>query len=199
LNRPIPEPSPSEASQLLAAYRAGDRGALDRLFPLVYGELKALAARRMRRERSDHTLQTTALVHEAYLRLFGGIPIPVESRGHLLALASRAMRRVLVDAARRGRASKRPAAGDRVELEAGALAAPVQALDAATVAAVDRALEHLAALDPRQARIVELKFFGGLTLDEVAESLGVSEATVTREWRAARAWLKSRLAAEGAP
>jgi RNA polymerase sigma factor (TIGR02999 family) len=199
VNRPTVEASPSEASQLLAAYRAGDRGALDRLFPLVYGELKALAARRMRRERREHTLQTTALVHEAYLRLFGGETIPFEGRGHLLALAARAMRRVLVDAARRSRAGKRPAPGDRVELEAGALAVPARALDGATVVAVDRALERLAALDPRQARIVELKFFGGLTLDEAAAALGVSEATVTREWRAARAWLKARLAAEGGP
>jgi RNA polymerase sigma factor (TIGR02999 family) len=186
----------SEVSQLLSAYRAGDAGALDRLFPLVYGELKALATRQMRRERGDHTLQTTALVHEAYLRLFGGEAIPFEGRSHLLALAARAMRRVLVDAARRVRAAKRPSPDLRVELEEAAFAAPVQPSDAATVVAVDLALQALAALDPRQARIVELKFFGGLTLDEIAAALEVSEATVTREWRAARAWLKSRLAAE---
>lgn len=187
-------------SQLFDQWRAGDARALEELLPLVYAEMKRLAARQRRRESPGLTMQTTELVHEAYLRLFGRRPLAVNDRNHFFAIATETMRRVLVDGARRALAGRRPPKGMRAELEPGELsqvAEPEGGGEAAEVLALDAALERLAALDARQARIVELRYFGGMTLDETAAVLEVSEATVTRDWRAARAWLKAELADSG--
>jgi len=180
-------------------WRAGDASALDDLLPRVYDELRALADAYMRRERAGHTLQPTALVHEAFLRLLRLPPGSVQNRVHFFALAAQAMRRILADHARRHRAAKRGGSAVRVPLElveggpdAAALAG---APDAPEVAAddLDAALEDLAKLDARQARVVELRFFGGLSIEETAEVLGVSPATVKRDWLVARAWLHREL------
>lgn len=176
---------------LLLDWRAGDEAALERLLPLVYGELREIAEAHVRRERSGHTLQPTALVHETYLRLVAGAPrIDWKDRAHFFALASRVMRRVLVDHARRHQAAKR-----RAPEEAGAAwpAASALSRQLEDVLAVDRALEDLAKLEERQSRLVELRFFGGLTVEETAEVLEVSPATVKREWASARAWLHREL------
>ena len=158
--------------------------------PLVYEELRRQAARQLRRERADHTLRPTALVHEAYLRLLGQDRAQWQNRAQFYAVAARIMRRVLVDHARQRAAHKRAGSWCRVSLVEGLAALPAMDVD---VLALDRALEELARLDPQRARVVELRFFGGLTLDEAAEALGVSPATVTRSWRMARAWLFRRL------
>jgi RNA polymerase sigma factor (TIGR02999 family) len=188
--------SPSEVSRLLVRLRDGDERAVEVLMPIVYDELRRLAARELRRERSDHTLQPTALVHEAWLRLLGDRRVDFEGRGHFFALAARAMRRVLIDHARRAIAGRRPPRAARVELSPELEPLGSGGADPAEVLALDAALERLAALDPRQASVVELRFFGGLSAPEAATALGVSEATVAREWRAARAWLKRELAGE---
>jgi RNA polymerase sigma factor (TIGR02999 family) len=183
--------SPSDVSRLLEQWRAGDAEALDEIFPLVYQELRALAANRLRSERDGHSLQTTALVHEAYLRLVGKPRAQVRDRAHFFAIAAQAMRRVLLDHARRRGAGKRDS-GEAARLAAGAaVTVPDQEL-----IALDRALVRLAELDPRQARVVELRFFGGLTAPEAAEALGISEATVHREWRVAKLWLRREMREE---
>jgi RNA polymerase sigma factor (TIGR02999 family) len=181
-------------------WRAGDASALDDLLPRVYDELRALADAYMRRERAGHTLQPTALVHEAFLRLLRLPPGSVQSRVHFFALAAQAMRRILADHARRHRAAKRGGSAVRVPLElveggAGAEAVAGIPPGSPEVAAddLDAALEDLAKLDPRQARVVELRFFGGLSIEETAEVLGVSTATVKRDWLVARAWLHREL------
>ena len=180
--------SPSEVSLLLEQWRAGRAEVLDEIFPLVYDELRRLAASRLRGERAGHTLQTTALVHEAYLRLVGKPRAQVRDRAHFFAIAAQAMRRVLIDNARRKRAGKR-GAGEAIQLEAGAaVTLPDQEL-----IALDRALDRLAELDLRQARIVELRYFGGLTAPEAAAALELSEATIHREWRAAKLWLRREI------
>jgi RNA polymerase sigma factor (TIGR02999 family) len=189
-----PRTSPSEVSRLLARLRSGDEQALGILLPVVYDELRRLAARQLRRERPDHTLQPTALVHEAFLRLLGGNPVDFAGRNHFFALAARAMRRVLIDHARRAVAGRRPPRSARVELSPELEPLGSGVAEPAEVLAVDAALDRLAALDERQASVVELRFFGGLSAPEAAAALGVSEATVAREWRAARAWLKRELA-----
>jgi RNA polymerase sigma factor (TIGR02999 family) len=190
VNRPTVEASPSEASQLLAAYRAGDRGALDRLFPLVYGELKALAARRMRRERREHTLQTTALVHEAYLRIAGARGDGWSGRAHFFGAAAEAMRRILVERARARGRLKRGGDRRRLDLDRLDLAGEEGADD---VLAVDEAVSKLAREDPRAAEVVRLRFFAGLDVPEIAAVLGVAARTVKREWVFARAWLLREL------
>jgi RNA polymerase sigma factor (TIGR02999 family) len=168
---------------LLRAWREGDRGALDRLMPLVYEELHGLAKQCMRGERDGHTLQATALVNEAYLRLVSG-PVNWQDRAHFFAMAATAMRRVLVDHARgKGR---RKRAGIQVSLEESMLVLPDREDE---LLAIDEALTDLARRDERAARVVELHYFGGLTYDETAEALGVSPATVDRDLRFARAWL----------
>jgi RNA polymerase sigma factor (TIGR02999 family) len=179
-------------------WRRGEPGALDALLPRVYDELRTLAASHMRRERADHTLQPTALVHEVFLRLIH-LPVgTVQDRLHFYALAAQAMRRILADHARRARAAKRGggAAGVPVDMadEAGMIAS-----DQGGVAAddLDTLIEDLARLDPRQARVVELRFFGGLTVEETAEVLGVSPVTVKRDWMVARAWLHRELRGTG--
>jgi RNA polymerase sigma factor (TIGR02999 family) len=181
---------------LLRAWAAGDRQAGERLMPLVYGELHRQAARCLRRERRDHLLSTTGLVHEAYLRLAGG-DVRWTGRGHFLGVAARVMRQVLVDHARRHRAAKRGGGWTRVSLDDAepATAAGERDLD---LVVLQRGLEELAALDAGKARVVELRFFGGLSLEEIAETLGVSPSTITREWRLARAWLRRWMVAQGA-
>lgn len=194
---PNPTP-PGDVTGLLLAWNGGDREALERLVPLVYEELRKRAQRALAKERRGHTLQPTALVHEAYMRLVDQNRVPWQNRFHFYAVSARAMRQVLVDHARRRLADKRDGGKTFVPLSrAGAEAAtPPPSLD---VLALDRALERLATLDPRQAKLVELRVYGGLTIDEAAEALGISAATVSREWRHAEAWLHREMAGSGAP
>jgi len=175
---------------LLGDWRAGDKTAADRLMELVYSELHAIAAREMRRERSEHTLQTTALVHEVYLRLFGDGAVECKDRAHFFAVAARQLRRVLVDHARRVRSEKR--GGGQVRLSLEDSDGPVCHFDE-RVLAVDEALSRLQALDERAAKAVELRYFGGLSESEAAETLGVSIATLKRDWDFARTWLATQL------
>lgn len=194
-----PDPAdapPADVTQLLAAWSSGDRAALDALLPAVYAELRRQAERVLRHEASGHTLQPTALVHEAYLRLVDQRPVQFDSRAHFVAIAARCMRQVLVDAARVRQAAKRGGGAQAVTLDG--VAGSVAAQDGGDVAgvdvlALDAALEKLAQVDPDQARLVELRYFVGLTLDETAAALGVSAATVSREWSVARRWLRREL------
>jgi RNA polymerase sigma factor (TIGR02999 family) len=181
--------SPNEVTELLLKWKCGDPESLQVLLPLVYSELRRLAQHHLRGERSDHTLQSTALVHEAYLRLVKPGPLQFESRKHFFALASQLMREILVDYARNRRAAKRDG-GERLTLdEASELAGSMGAHQGVDLLRLDDALSELAKMSPRQSRTVELKFFGGLSIGEVSEVLGVSSATVERDWHAARAWL----------
>jgi RNA polymerase sigma-70 factor, ECF subfamily len=182
-----------EITQLLTAWRAGERHADERLFALLYDELRTVAARHRRKEPAHHSLQTTALVHEAYIRLVRQERMSWKSRGHFFAVASQAMRRVLVDHARRRKAAKRGGG-----VAASPLDSVVLALESsADLVELDMALNKLARLEPRGAQVVELRFFAGLTIPEVARALGLSRATVEREWAAARAWLRRELDAVG--
>jgi|SRR5580700_3951847 RNA polymerase sigma-70 factor (ECF subfamily) len=176
---------PREVTQLLAKLSAGNSEASSRLINLVYSELRAMAGRCMRRERPDHTLQATALVHEAYLRL-AGQGIQWQSRGHFFGIAARVMRRVLLDYAREHRAKKRGGAAARVTLDDGLL---VTEDHLENVLILDESLMKLAAVDPQQSRLVELRFFAGMTVEETSEVMGISTATVKREWSHAKAWL----------
>jgi len=187
--------SPREFTQTLQRSRHGDRAALDELLPAVYDEMRRLAGGYLRRERSGHTLQATALAHEAFLRLVGQREVAWQDRAHFMGLAAQAMRRILADYARRRKADKRGDDPARVTLDRIELAAPEDDVDADDL---DAALEKLAALDERQARLVELRFFGGLTIDETADVLGISPATVKRDWTLARAWLHRELKGEEA-
>ena len=177
---------PSEVSVLLQGWRNGDRTALDALLPLVYKELRRLARFQLRQERPNHTLQSAALVNEAYLRLVGLNAPKWESHSHFFAIAAQLMRQILVDYARRHRAAKR--GGDVRRVSVSDAAATAQATDF-DVLALDEALQSLANIDPRQSRVVELRFFAGLSLEEIAKALDVGPATVQRDWTAARAWL----------
>jgi RNA polymerase sigma-70 factor, ECF subfamily len=180
-----------EVTQLLVRWEGGDRAALDALMPLVEQELRQLARSYLRRERSGHTLQPTALVNEAYLKLIDQRDARWQSRAHFYGVAAQLMRRILVDHARARAAGKRGGPGRyAVTLSE---ADRVSAQPAIDILAVNEALEELSALDSQQARVVELKFFGGLTIEETAEALGISHATVERDWKAARAWLRRRL------
>lgn len=181
---------PKDVTQLLVDWSQGDERALEELMPLVYDELHRLAEHYMRRERSDHTLQPTALVNEAYLRLVDQTRVQWRNRAHFIGVAAQLMRRVTVKHAERHRAAKRGGGAVAVPLDEAAVAATASSED---VIALDEALERLKELDPRQSRVVELRFFGGLTGKEMAEVLGVSPATVDREWRLARAWLQREL------
>jgi RNA polymerase sigma factor (TIGR02999 family) len=183
-------PSTGEITTLLAAIRSGDPSAEANLVALVYDEFRALARRHMRRERPDHTLQPTALVHEAYLRLMRDYPADWQSRAHFFAAASTVMRRILVDHARQRAAAKRPGGRRRVELDDFMVSASPRIEQ---LLILDQALDRLAGWDRRQARLVELLYFGGLTELEAAEVLGVSLRTVRRDWNAARAWLQAQL------
>ncbi|HEX8068831.1 MAG TPA: sigma-70 family RNA polymerase sigma factor [Pyrinomonadaceae bacterium] len=180
-------PSPQEVTQLLAAWGDGDRAALDRLLPLVYEELRRLAHRYMRRERPGHSLQTTALVNEAYLRLVDQTRVRWQGRAHFYGIAAQMMRRVLVDHARARGYAKRGGAAQHVPLDE---ALVVSAARADEVVALDDALKTLAEIDQRKAQLVELRFFGGLSIEEAAAVLQVSPGTVMREWTLAKAWLK---------
>jgi RNA polymerase sigma factor (TIGR02999 family) len=177
-------------SELLHAWGEGDAQARDDLLPLVYAELRSQAGRYMRRERRDHTLQPTALVHEAYLRLIGQSRVSWQNRAHFFGLAAEMMRRILVDHARKHQAAKRPGAAMRVAWDD--RVGPTQPVDCELLL-LDQALTELAARDSRQAQVVELRYFGGLSEQEVGEVLTVSRATVTRDWNVARAWLFRRM------
>jgi RNA polymerase sigma-70 factor, ECF subfamily len=186
--------SPGAVTELLRAWRDGDDGALERLVPLVEAELRRLARAYMRRERRDHTLQTTALVNEAFLRLTDARQVRWEDRAHFLGISARLMRRVLVDHARSRGYRKRGGGAQRVTLTEGLVASPEPTLD---VVALDRALEVLEAVDSRKSRMVELRFFGGLSVEETAQVLGVSPDTVKRDWRLAKLWLLRELEGKG--
>jgi RNA polymerase sigma factor (TIGR02999 family) len=179
-------------TQLLMAWSDGQRDALDQLVPLVYDDLRRLAAGYMGRETPGHSLQPTALVHEAYVRLIDQRRVQWRNRAHFFGVAANMMRRILVDHARKVRANKRGGAAERVTLTADDVAAPEQSFD---VLALHESLERLAAFDPQQERIVELRYFGGLTIEETAEVVGVSPATVVREWTIAKAWLRTDMSA----
>lgn len=177
---------PTDVTQLLLDWNAGDQRALAELMPLVYAELRQIAARQLRRERHDHTLQPTALVHEAWLRLAQTNRLTWQNRAHFLGVAAELMRRVLVDHARRRSARIRGGGETRLALDEALNVAPSREVN---LLALDDALTSLAALDPRQSKIVELKYFGGLEIEEIAEVVGISPATVKRDWQWARAWL----------
>jgi RNA polymerase sigma-70 factor, ECF subfamily len=182
--------SPGNVTQLLRAWRDGDDAALDRLIPIVEADLRRLARGYMRRERADHTLQVTALINEAFLKLTDARQLQWQDRAHFLGITARLMRRVLVDHARARGYEKRGGRQKKVPLDEGVAVSPELALN---VLALDRALEKLATVDPRRARVIELRFFGGLSVDEAAEVLHVSADTVKRDWRLARVWLSREL------
>jgi RNA polymerase sigma factor (TIGR02999 family) len=179
-----------DVTGLLQAWGQGDREAGERLIPLVYDELRRQAARHLRREKREHTLRPTALVHEAYLRLAGQRDAVWSNRAQFFGVAAQVMRRILVDHARRRGASKRAGSWRRVSLDEAMVRAEPRDLE---ILALEEALSELASLDPDKARLVELRYFGGLSLEETAEVLQVSESTVTREWRMAKAWLFRRI------
>ncbi len=188
------ELSPAAVTELLADWNAGDPEAADKIVPVIYGELRAIAGGYLRGERRDHTLQATALVHEAYVRMIESQGIPWRNRAHFVGVAAHVMRRVLVDHARRHRAAKRGGGAPKLTLIE---AADVQAARPTDVTELDDALAELEAMDPTKVQIVELRFFGGLSLEETAGVLGVSRATVSRQWRRARTWLYRRLKKQG--
>lgn len=180
-----------QITQLLNEWKGGNQTALDRLMPLVYEELRQQASRYLRKERSNHTLQTTALIHEAYLKLIGINEIEWQNRNHFFAIASTAMRRILVDHARERKREKRGGNAENLPLdEALQISSNEKSVD---LIALDEALNRLAKLDERQAKVVELRYFSGLSNDETAEVLGVSNATVRLDWNLAKAWLKNEI------
>ena len=185
--------SPSDVTDLLRRWHEGDREALERLMPLVYQELHRIASRYLRHERPGHTLQSTALVHEAYVKLVDQRRVDWQNRAQFFGLAAQAMRRILVDHARARSREKRGSGAPLVALDAVQPVAAESNVHPADAIALDRALEKLETFDPGQARIVELRFFGGLTVEETADILGTSPSTVKREWTLARAWLYREL------
>jgi RNA polymerase sigma factor (TIGR02999 family) len=188
-------PSPDQVTALLRAWSDGDEGAFEALLPLVYGELRRLARLYMSRERHGLTLQPTALVHEAYLRLVNVRRVRWQDRAHFLAVSARVMRRVLVDMARSRASLKRAGGVQRVSFDEGLLASSNWS---ASLVALDDALSTLAEKDARKSQVIELRFFGGLSFEETAEALQVSTRTVMRDWRLARAWLSRELTQEPA-
>jgi len=184
---------PREVTQLLLAWNDGDERALEKLVPLVYEELRRLARRRMRLERPDHTLQTTALINEAYVRLVDVHNVHWQNRAHFFALCARLMRRILVDYARGRRYAKRGGGAQPISLDQSVPVAPERSPD---LVAVDDALHALAEVDARKAQVVELRFFGGLTAEETAGVLKVSPETVRRDWKLAKVWLLRELSAK---
>jgi RNA polymerase sigma-70 factor (ECF subfamily) len=188
-------PSPNEVTQLLIAWGNGDRAARDELMPLVYEELRRLAHRYMDRERPDHTLQTSALVNEAYIRLIDQKDVQWQNRAHFFGIAAQMMRRILVDYARKRGFAKRGGEARAVSLEEAMIVSDERA---ATVVALDDALKSLAELDPRKSQIVELRFFGGMSIEETAEVLAISTGTVTRDFTLAKAWLRREMTAASA-
>jgi RNA polymerase sigma factor (TIGR02999 family) len=186
---PVSEPPSQPVSVLLSKWRTGDQEALQVLFPLIYQELRRIAHSHLRQERRDHTLQSTALVHEAYLRMMKQGPSDIQNRTHFVAVASRLMRQILVDHARAHRAAKR-GHGFKLELSEGMTFEQGPNVD---LIALDTAMNELSRLDTQQSQIVELRFFGGLSIEATAEIMGLSPTTVKREWATARAWLKREL------
>jgi RNA polymerase sigma factor (TIGR02999 family) len=184
--------APHDVTQLLQDWSGGDQTAVDKLMPLVYEELRRLAHQYMRREKPGNTLQTSALVNEAYVRMVDQSKIQWESRAHFFGIAARLMRQILVDQARRRNFAKRGGGAIRVSLNDATAVAQEQS---ASVIALDDALKALEHEDPRKCRIVELRFFGGMSIDEAAEALTVSPGTVMREWTFARAWLRKQMSA----
>ena len=182
--------SQTGVTDLLVHWSEGDQEALNKLIPLVYDELHKLASRYLRRERRDHTLQTTAVVHEAYLKLVNQRDANFENRLHFFAVAAQIMRRILVDYARRHHASKRGGDLYKLSLDEALVTSEEKGAD---LLALDEALERLAAIDPRQSRVVELRIFTGLTLEETAQALNISPSTVRREWSMAKAWLHRQI------
>lgn len=187
-------PSPQAVTQLLNDWTNGSRAARDELMPLVYEELRRLAHRHMGRERPGHTLQTSGLVNEAFLKLVDQTNVHWKNRAHFFAIAAQIMRRILVDYARSRRYAKRGGGAQRVSLNEALIASEGRS---AEVVALDEALKGLGVIDERKAQIVELRFFGGLSIEETAEVLGVSPGTVMRDWTLAKAWLRKELAAAG--
>src|SRR4026207_170638 len=180
-------------TELLVGYGRGDKGALDQLMPIVYDELRRQAARYLRREQAGHTLQTTALIHEAYVRLVDQRNVQWQNRAHFFGIAAQMMRRILVDHARTKKRVKRGGSDVKVSLADATVAVKGQDLD---VVALDEALNRLAEIDQQQSKVVELRFFSGLTVEETAEVMGISPATVKRDWSMAKAWLHRELSGE---
>jgi len=187
--------SPHEITQLLEDWSNGNQAALDKLYPLVYDELRRMARRYMIRERKDHTLQTTALINEAYLRLVAQRHVHWQNRAHFFAISAQIMRRILIDHARRHNYAKRGAGGQKISLDETAVLARNRATE---LLLLDEALHSLEEIDPRRSRVVELRFFGGLDNNEIAAVLKISANTVTRDWNLARAWLYQELSGSGA-
>ena len=181
---------PHEITQLLAEWSEGNQAALDKLYPLVYNELRRLAHGYLRRERKGHTLQTTALINEAYLRLVDQKRVHWANRSHFFAISAQIMRRILIDHARRYDYAKRGGGAPRISLDEAAVVAKERARE---LLMLDEALNGLAKIDPRRGRVVELRYFGGLNNEEIAAVLKISENTVTRDWNMARAWLYQEL------
>lgn len=191
-----------DVTGLLKAWRQGDQCALEQLMPVVYGQLRAQARRYMRSERSGGTLQSTALVHEVYLRLINARDVDWQDRVHFFALSAQIMRRILVDAARARAAAKRGGGAVRAEHSSAVDLDQIPTPDsdgASSLCALDDALESLARIDPRRAKVIELRFFGGLSVEETADALQVSPQTVMRDWRLARAWLTRELRGDRSP
>jgi RNA polymerase sigma factor (TIGR02999 family) len=186
----MPDDQEGQVTELLQQWKEGDENALRALVPLVYKELRSLAHYHLQSERPDHTLQSTALVHEAYLRLLGGQPVELQNRAHFVAVASLLMRQILVDYARSRRANKRDG-GCKVIFE-DVIALPVTG--DAELLALNEALDELSRIDERQGKIVEMKFFGGLSAPEISQVMGISRATVDRDWATARVWLYRQIA-----
>ena len=182
--------SPNQVTQLLVDWKLGDHSALDRLMPMVYQELRKLAAAYLRKERVNHTLEPTALLHEAYIRMVDQRMPEWQNRAHFFGVAARLMRQILVDKARSHKASKRGAEMDRISLSQAPLA---DEFDQPTVLALDEALNKLATVDDRKARVIEMRAFGGMSVEDTALALGVSEPTVKRDLRFAQAWLRREL------
>jgi RNA polymerase sigma factor (TIGR02999 family) len=195
-----PSRTPAEITQLLRDWQDGNREALDRLVPLVYDELHVIAARHLAGERRDGTFQTTVLVNEAYLKLIDQQRVDWQNRAHFFAIAARLMRRILIDDARRRLREKRGGGVVPLPVEEVAVAGPAAAVDVVDLLELDRVLKELEELDPDQARVVELRFFGGLTVEETAAVMGSSPATIKREWAIAKGWLHRALTrSAGAP
>jgi RNA polymerase sigma factor (TIGR02999 family) len=186
----LKSPARHQITELLAEWREGNQSALDELYPLVYDELHRLARRYMSRERKDHTLQTTALINEAYVRLVDQKNVNWANRSHFFAISAQIMRRILIDHARRHAYAKRGGGAQQVSLEEVAAIVPNQGRE---LVRLDEALKTLAERDPRRSQVVELRYFGGLNNEEIASVLHVSENTVTRDWNMARAWLYQQL------
>jgi len=192
----LKSPARHQITELLAEWREGNQSALDELYPLVYDELHRLARRYMSRERKDHTLQTTALINEAYVRMVDQKNVNWANRSHFFAISAQIMRRILIDHARRHGYAKRGGGAQQVSLEEVAALSPDQGRE---LVRLDEALKSLAERDPRRSQVVELRFFGGLNNEEIAGVLHVSENTVTRDWNMARAWLYQQLTENATP